>query len=504
MLINSPPLAALRSINTFKSSEYPATWGGDGLLKKLAFLYYFSSLCYVTFKYCIILRCWKTLWPSKKEKVGEVIMFKIKMIRGMVDIRRFFILLSFLIAIIFLSVSSNAFAQSIFFVRPGAAGRADGTNWTDAYTKLPDMLMRGAIYYIADGSYGSYNFSQAVSGSTYITVKKATSSDHGTDTGWNSSYGDGRAEFSFIQISTSYILLDGNSAPGYGIYIPHQGQYGIHIISGSSLSNITIRSVSINGTNGPVDTRNVRVWVDNGAASSLIFSHIETYGSGADCFALFKTNDSVFEYCYLHSKRNTDQHGDGFELGGCNNLTIRYSRLNWNDQMIFFRGDFTHGSHKIYGNVFFDQPSVGKGIHSQSGDPVTGPLYVYNNTFVNVYYAINVFSKTTGYFQNNLIYNNTTGNSFGSVAHSYNASNSSISETGFQLISSNPFVSSGSGNFALSKPTNNGVALSSAYTNDINGTIRGEDGVWDRGAFEFRSNASIQPVISPPKGLRIE
>src|SRR3989338_10419935 len=96
------------------------------------------------------------------------------------------------------------------YVRAGATGTGSGSDWINAYTSLPATLIRGDTYYIADGNYATYTVDDAVSGTSVITIKKATASDHGTETGWDSSYGDGQAAFtSPFNIRTSYITFDG-------------------------------------------------------------------------------------------------------------------------------------------------------------------------------------------------------------------------------------------------------------------------------------------------------
>jgi hypothetical protein len=59
-------------------------------------------------------------------------------------------------------------------------------------------LTRGDTYYIADGSYVTYIFDDVASGSLVITIKKATVADHGTETGWLDTYGDGQAVFADV------------------------------------------------------------------------------------------------------------------------------------------------------------------------------------------------------------------------------------------------------------------------------------------------------------------
>jgi len=44
---------------------------------------------------------------------------------------------------------------------------------------LPATLIRGDVYYLADGDYGKYTFKTANSGTTRITIKKAQAYDYG-------------------------------------------------------------------------------------------------------------------------------------------------------------------------------------------------------------------------------------------------------------------------------------------------------------------------------------
>jgi hypothetical protein len=69
-----------------------------------------------------------------------------------------------------------------YYVRDGTGLFSScGQDWGNACDDLPSNLIRGATYYIADGSYSSYTFDDAESGSEYIYIKKATLWDHGID-----------------------------------------------------------------------------------------------------------------------------------------------------------------------------------------------------------------------------------------------------------------------------------------------------------------------------------
>ncbi len=102
--------------------------------------------------------------------------------------------------------TANKKSKSQYHVRADATGANDGSNWTNAYTELPDDLERGSTYYIASGTYSSYTFDDAVSGSLYITIKKATITNHGIETGWDNSYEDGEVVLGTLKFTADYFI----------------------------------------------------------------------------------------------------------------------------------------------------------------------------------------------------------------------------------------------------------------------------------------------------------
>src|SRR5580693_8886409 len=82
--------------------------------------------------------------------------------------------------------AGNADAQTCLVVSPSGSGSHTGADWNNALAGLPSTLVRGDIYYLADGTYGQYSVSSA-SGSGWIEIRKAQSYDNCTATGWNTS-----------------------------------------------------------------------------------------------------------------------------------------------------------------------------------------------------------------------------------------------------------------------------------------------------------------------------
>jgi hypothetical protein len=107
--------------------------------------------------------------------------------------------------------------------------------------------------------------------------------------------------------------------------------------------------------------------------------------------------------------------------------------------------------------------------------------------------------------RNNLWYNCTNGSNEGSgmtASHNYYFNTTSIDgEPNKQTGNTNPFVNLADENFRLRFATDPGFSLGSPYNLDPDGTLRGADGTWDRGAFEFSVGDTIPPL--PPKNLRI-
>lgn len=415
-----------------------------------------------------------------------------------------------LLALFLLAVLPEAGLAANHYIRAGATGADTGADWTNAWTALPSTLTRGDVYYIADGSYSSYTFDDSGTAKTYI--KKAIASDHGTDSGWQSSYGDGTATFNAtVTFKSSYWVFDGQTGSG-------KSGYGFKIISAGSNklmrfdntpSYITVKHVEMEhrGTN----TESGDDIIYTLGANNLLISYCYLHDSGRAPILLRATTDSVFEYLYVARNMSTSsEHSEGISAyGGTARNTVRYSV--WEDitgtGILVFDGD----GWQVYGNLFFYTSGYGYDISNGAVATWTGykvtNTKVYNNTFVNLkgYNAGVWFDSTSG--GGNTAYNNLWYNcqklTFGNVSHDYNwfYGTNAQSESNIQNGTGNPFVNSSAYNFQLAAPTSAGKNLGSSYNLDMYGYTRGGDGVWDRGAFEYGGTAALTP--SAPGNLQV-
>ncbi len=420
-----------------------------------------------------------------------------------------------LMAILFLNTIS-AEAASIYCVRANATGANDGSDWNNAYTALPATLVRGAIYYIANGNYSGYTFNTATSGSTYITIKKATVSDHGTDTGWDNTYGGGQVLFSgtnYVNFTSSYWIFDGGTGSGsnassYGFYFtPSASGSSIRPVQVGGLSdgvsNIQLSHIGIDcpGPNG-----DIQQFGFSGYGNSVTVSN--SYVNNCQVSVWSQGNDWTVQNSYFGDYwSSTSNHGVHIE--GILRFIFRNNIVtSCPIQCIEPGGGATTfmADSQIYNNVFVNVSGTNGVLKGTSSGGFTNTL-VYGNTVINSNGPLLYQNNAGGGYSsgnvviNNLLYNcasliNEAG--AGPIAHSNNAlfDSGTISETGVQIGTGDPFVDYVHGNYFLKADTNNGQILPAPYNTDINGKVRGSDGVWDRGAVQI-----IRP--KPPLNLSI-
>ena len=321
------------------------------------------------------------------------------------------ILLSVIISLF--SVDNGQAAPADHYVVAGGTGSRNGSNWANAWSALPSSLTRGDTYYIGDGNYSGREFEDNESGSAVITIKKATGADHGTDTGWSSTYGDGYAQFGALTFKDGYYHFDGqvgggpgNWDTGHGFRIRDNGRdlfrlgqstYGMY-----QPGHITLEHVDAGGTSvSSTCYHTFYQWAGSKAHGSRNITIRYCYMHDSERSILFGMygRDWLFEYNFItRNASSATSHGSGFADRGTDNMIIRYNR--WADIEgtayidVKKNEDQTHDNWQIYGNIFYKSNGNPYNIGSIGGNGVIGMtstnsgwsnnMVVYNNTFVNI------------------------------------------------------------------------------------------------------------------------
>lgn len=416
------------------------------------------------------------------------------------------------------------------YVRAGALGSANGTDWANAYTTLPSTLTRGDTYYIADGTYAGRTFSTPASGTTLITIKKATAADHGTTTGWDNTFGDGQAVFGQFIFSSPYWLIDGQTGggpgswkTGFGFKISWSSPTPLINLPTRTPSNVTIRHIELQGTSnssggGGTAQDAVALW----GADAFTISYFYTHAIGRAPFFISPGNGFLAEYGYVADYVATGtQHSEVasiWSFGGAfptATTTFRYSIFGYiqgTGALMWDNSSNNNARLDVYGNVFWKDPTLAGYVNVQNG--VLGGwtsggadcfnYHVYNNTFVNIpgSSVLESFSLQSGNndARNNLFYTVNSpggGSNWPTITHNHFISTSTIG-TSTSTGSGDPFVNLNSIDFRLKAATPTGTPLPVPYNTDMYGNVRGADGTWDRGAIELGSgSADVTPPAIP-------
>lgn len=435
-------------------------------------------------------------------------------------------------------------AAGTYYVRSGATGTNMGTDWTNAYPSLPSTLERGATYYVAAGTYGSYTFDDPVSGTAVITIKKATTGDHGITTGWQDGYGSGAASWAPVVFTTSYWVFDGATGGGPGSWTSGHGFEIATTTSvcgdatliglGANVSDIQVLHTTLYSSSKNYPLNGVK---GTGGATNLRFSHLYMYSIFGVPFHMGTWSNVTIENSYIADTRSTgavdaycpNWHTEGISsIGNNTNLTIRNNIWDKIQGTAVFAG-VNKGSStgwKIYGNVFSRNTTTMYYYYeasSSTNQQTMDGLEFYNNVITGIpgvsQGGLVIQQGTNNKVYNNIWYDN-IANAFGINAthdNNYFSNNRRVEgcspscpkdveaasgETSAQITTVNPFVNwnstldPASADFHLTQTTNGGLILSSPFNIDAFGNTRGADGTWDRGAYEY--TGSTPPPPPPP------
>lgn len=232
--------------------------------------------------------------------------------------------------------------------------------------------------------------------------------------------------------------------------------------------------------------------------------------------AVDKAENWVVEHNYLErsgDRKHPDNHGQTIMVyvgptGSAQNLTFRYNTIadcNGTGAIVMLGGakpGESGSSFKnihVYGNTFF---STDKEAYMYSPGAVYArdstkakSVFVYNNTFYNVRNPATFMNNDPA--SGNLNKNNVYVNCYfqfpylgveSSSNYYFNNTGQNVpkKEVGLQNGTADPFVNAAAHDFRLKAATDGGSPLPQPYDKDPLDQVRGADGVWDRGAYEYK------------------
>jgi len=274
-------------------------------------------------------------------------------------------------------------------VSPNGSGSKTGADWNNAYAGLPSTLVRGDIYYLADGVYGNHlSITTPLSGTKTIELRKAQSYDNGSGcspsiaAGWNTStMGNGQAIWrstgsgTIVSMGTSggYLIFNGNgnnagtNEVGCGGVqanppssmkgaAPHPAACGILI------DNSTCTSTATDGCDGGSG-------VMNGGGPGIVWKSVEWFGQGLNS----NGNNNSETYFWFAS---------GSNLSG---VTISHSYIHNASTTNFtvVSGGWNNGifDHNYSWGLFDGSVNHGEAIQLQGSNGGSGRDVISNNIF---------------------------------------------------------------------------------------------------------------------------
>ena len=415
--------------------------------------------------------------------------------------------------------------MATLYCGPSTTGNGSGSNFSNLLA-LPNTtgFTRGNTYIVVDGSYGSKTLSTANSGSTTITIKKASAADSAV-TGYSSALHAGQATFGEITVQTTYWVMNGVTRTESNLWGAPSG-YGFRA------SGVTANSLSGQQANysefSYMDLG--ATWATNPSAGTIAgygpvvylvynqtgvkFSRCAIHNATSALVMAHGTNGLTLEYCHLAN-------GWGKEAiagpnVGFNNMVVRYCRF-WNStqtdpndpttgqtaEIGAFGIDVNPTGNLIYGNWFRNSISdQGRNSCIALGglgfNGVASNCKVFNNTFAqipdtSVYSMIYLYNGSGNEARNNLFYGcGSTGVTANSVSNNVTAS-------------VNPFVDYATLDLritASNQARNVGTNVGAPYNYDPLGVLRGGDGTWDVGAYEYDSGTPTPPIGTPVLSVR--
>lgn len=446
---------------------------------------------------------------------------------------------SFVLTVFVLANAAPLLATN-HYILAGATGNGSGTDWANACTAFSgscsvSSLVRGDIYYVGSGTYAGPSFNKSSSGTTLITIKSATVSDHGTSTGWSDSFAGLSTFTGGIDFTTGYWVFDGVTGggpgswtSGFGFAVTQTGSNPvIEVDNGANF--VTVRHVKLTGnsnSSGGGSIAQDAFAIKGGTNFKASYFYTNAIGRCPFfCGGVVNACPSMIaEYGYIGTYVSTSTaHSEVLsDAAMAGDIDFRYNlitHIEGTGGLMWDNAGNHNAQFRVYGNVFYrasgdnSWANTANGIiggWTGNGGEDNYNMHIYNNTFVNVNGTI-VFTNFINRFgnnvvENNLFYNTTAAIDYADIAtHDYNdyvSSGGTHSEAnGTSSSSGSPLIDITNLNFGLLLDTAPGIALASPYDLDPLGVVRGSDGVWNRGAFQGGTSTGGGSSPAPPTAL---
>lgn len=440
-----------------------------------------------------------------------------------------------------LSIAVDALAAN-YYIRAGATGANNGSNWINAWTDVANIswasITPGTTICIAGGSYGTLNVQSSGNAINRIYIKRATASDPvcgSASSGWSSSY-DSQVIMNYVRdfSGASYWTLDG-VIPYTGIQVKDPSpidatadSYAINFGTGTTPANyVELKNLDVSG---PLD-QDYQLPASAGERRCLNFNYLagtantlyvgySKFHNAETLFSTIGVSGMTIEHSKFYNNYHTyvsasiGNHPNVWQSNGASNVIFRFNEVyNWQAEGIMMTfispSDRPNTNWYIYGNIWHDamrgSSSCGTYVCSRiledQNGVVNGPIYLYNNTFVNTTWGVAPGGTwdAASRDRNNIYWGITSGG-----AHGLPDRANYIDGSG---ASGNPFQDYAGGNYRLrldSAAIDAGVILAAingiTFDTDFFGISRPQRSAWDIGAYEYSTGVNL----SPPLNLRIE
>lgn len=418
------------------------------------------------------------------------------------------------------------------FVRTSSAGSANGNDWSNAWsiTNLNSnwaSVAAGDTVWLAGGSYSTgITMTKSGTAGNVITLKRATANDSAATgaAGWSAGF-DAQVVITAsptVQYNStnngSYTAIDGNVEDGIKLVHDAASFNGdaIYFASGG-MHDISFSNLDMAGPGGATtynytaDASVIGVRHSDTATYNMTVTDCKLHGNVNLVYDYTDSHEFTFLRCkfYDNGSSNGSFHANMvYTSGGIENWVFADCEFyNWQVEGInLYEQPAPDHSMYIYGCLFHDPMESGARCmwlaSEPSGGTPQGPVHLVNNTFYGVNITVNE-SRASNFGSTSLCKNNIFWNSsFGSASPlptgaDYNFSSGSTSGAHSISSGSDPFVSGSDfhiiATIGAAYPRDKGVDAGSPYGTDMDGIVRGGDGTWDIGAYEFDAGGGGDP-----------